>query len=305
MIALAVRVCAPATTANLGPGFDTLALALDLWNEAEFHLTGQGVHLRIAGEGASTLPHGAANLTARAFAHYYQRKGLPEPAGLRIDCLNRIPSGSGLGSSAAAVIQGLLAADALSGCGASKEELLALAVDLEGHGDNAAAALFGGLTVALQLPDRWVVRRFDVPPLRAALVLPDVDLPTSVARKALPGAVPRADAIFNSSRTPLVVEALRTGDLDLLGQVMDDRLHQPYRLPLIRGAAEAMTAARQAGAAAAALSGAGPSLIAFCRGESQPVADAMRAAFEQAGVAARAFTLTATSRAAEVEKIAA
>jgi homoserine kinase len=296
-----VRVRVPATTANLGPGFDALGLTLDLWNEAEFQLAGQGIQVRVEGEGAAILPRDGQNLTARAFMAYYRHKGLLEPGGLQIACLNRIPSGSGLGSSASAVILGLLAAGALSGCAASKEELLALAMELEGHGDNAAAALFGGLTVALQLPEGWVVRRYDVPPLRAALALPDIDLPTSQARKALPASVPRVDAVFNSSRTPLVVEALRSGDLDLLGRVMDDRLHQPYRLPLIPGAVEAMAAARQAGAAAVAISGAGPSLIAFCPGQSRPVADAMRAAFERAGVPARAFTLITASRAAEIE----
>jgi homoserine kinase len=295
-----VRVRVPATTANLGPGFDCLGLALDLWNEANFSLAGRGVRVQVSGEGAGRLPGGAGNLVARAFLYYYRGAGLDEPAGVRIECHNAIPSGSGLGSSASAVLQGLLAADALSGCALPWAEILKLAVDLEGHADNAAAALHGGLTVAVHSEERWLVRRFDVPPLRAALVLPDVDLPTHTARKALPTHVPHADAVFNSSRTPLVVEALRAGDLELLGQVMEDRLHQPYRLPLIPGAVEALRAARAAGAAAAAISGAGPSLIAFCAADPRPAGEAMAAAFLAAGVPARIFDLTATSLGAEV-----
>jgi homoserine kinase len=293
-----VRVRVPATTANLGPGFDCLGLTMNLWNEAEFVLAGRGVRVRVRGEGEGKLPEGADNLTARALLFYYRQKGLAEPTGVQIECRNAIPSGSGLGSSASAVIQGLLAADALTGCAVAREEILSMAVDLEGHADNAAAALYGGLTITLPLGNSWLTRRFDVPPLRAALALPAVDLPTHTARKALPSHVSRTDAVFNSSRTPLVVEALRSGDLDLLGQVMDDRLHQPYRLPLIPGAADALRAARAAGAAAAAISGAGPSLIAFCAGDPRPAGEAMAAAFECAGVSVRIFELTAISQGA-------
>jgi homoserine kinase len=297
----AVRVRVPATTANLGPGFDCLGLSLDLWNEADFRLDGEGVWVQVNGEGAGRLPGGADNLAARAFLYYYRRKGLAEPDGLSIACRNAIPSGSGLGSSASAALLGLLAADALTGCAAAREEILGMAVDLEGHADNSAAALYGGLTVTLHLEEAWLTRRFDVPPLRVALALPDIDLPTHAARKALPHTISRADAVFNSARTPLVVEALRTGDLELLGKVMDDRLHQPYRLPLIPGALEALRAAREAGAAAAAISGAGPSLIAFCPGDPGVAREAMAAAFARAGVEARTFDLVATSLGASRE----
>ena len=196
---------------------------------------------------------------------------------------------------------GLLGADWLYGLQLSQSEVIGLAVELEGHCDNAAAALLGGLVVSLRAGESWLARRFDVPPLRAALVLPALDLPTREARKVLPLSIPRADSVFNTSRAVLVVEALRRGDLDLLGQVMEDRLHQPYRLPLIPGAEQALRAALRAGASAAAISGAGPSLIAFCAGESQPIAAAMQAAFAQAGLSSRAFALTSTSRGAWVK----
>jgi homoserine kinase len=294
----AVRVGVPATTANLGPGFDCLGLSIDLWNEAEFSLSGRGLLVEISGEGQDSLPQTAENLVIRAFHNFYQYANLPIPADLHVSIHNRVPSGSGLGSSASAVLLGLLGARFLSGRQASPMELLGLAAGMEGHSDNAAAALLGGLVVSLKTENAWLARRFDVPALHAALVLPDINLPTLVARQALPLSVPRSDAVYNVSRAVLVAEALRCGDLDLLGQVMEDRLHQPYRLPLIRGAAEAMAAAKSAGAQAVAISGAGPSLIAFCAGASRPAGEAMAAAFSQAGVASRTFELVTTSRGA-------
>ncbi len=301
MSAARVRVCVPATTANLGPGFDCLGLTLDLWNAAEFELGGEGCAVSVRGEGEGILPTGADNLVVCAFLRALARRGLPPPAGLRVCMLNAIPSGSGLGSSASAVILGLLGADRLYGLGLQQAEIIDLAVELEGHCDNAAAALLGGLVVSLRSGPGWLARRFDVPRLQAALVLPALDLPTREARKVLPLTVPRGDAVFNASRALLVAEALRSADLDLLAQVMEDRLHQPYRLPLIPGALEAMAAARQAGAAAVALSGAGPSPIAFCPDDSRPAADAMQAAFARAGLPSRPFHLVTTSLGASIE----
>ena len=294
----AVRVAFPATTANLGPGFDCLGLTIDLWNEAEFSLRGSELKIEVSGEGQGVLPLNADNMVVQAFHKFYQHFNLPVPAGLHIHLHNQIPSSSGLGSSASAVMLGLLAANALCGSPASQAELLNLGANMEGHSDNVAAGLLGGLVVSLKNEGIWLARRFDVPTLCAALVLPNIDLPTQVARAALPLSVPRADAVFNMGRALLVVEALRCGDLDLLGQMMQDRLHQPYRLPLINGAEAAIAAARGAGAGAVAISGAGPSLIAFCSGPSRPAGEAMAAAFAQAGVASRIFELRTTSRSA-------
>jgi homoserine kinase len=172
---------------------------------------------------------------------------------------------------------------------------------MEGHADNAAAALHGGLVVTLEQGESWLVRRFDVPPTHVAFVLPEVNLPTRVSRGALPRQVLLEDAVFNLGRTPLVVEALRAGDLELLSRVMDDRLHQPHRLRLIPGGEGAMRAAREAGAAAVALSGAGPSLVAFCEeGRSAAVGQAMQEAFEGAGVRSRVWELQSTCDGAKV-----
>ena len=176
-----------------------------------------------------------------------------------------------------------------------------MAIQLEGHPDNAAAALYGGLVVIVDQEEcGWLVRRFDLPAFQAALILPEIELPTQKARAALPKQVALNDAVYNIGRTGLVIEALRTGDMQLLTEVMDDRLHQPYRLPLIPGGAEAIAAAKRMGAAAA-ISGAGPSVIAFTRGDPVSAGKAMLAEFRQAGVQSRMFLLQTTNRGAQLE----
>ncbi len=293
------RVRVPATTANLGPGFDCLGLTLDLWNEAEFTLAGQGVEVSVEGEGAGRLPQDENNPIIAAARLVYQRAGQPLP-GLRVRCKNCVPLGSGLGSSASAHLLGLLAGNFLLGQPFSRSEIHEMAVACEGHPDNVSAALFGGMVVAVRGEAGWLTRRYELPPLRAALVFPDFDFPTKAARAALPTQIPLRDAVYNLGRVVLVVDALRAGDLPLLAQVMSDRLHQPYRLPLVPGAAAAITAATQAGAAAA-ISGAGPSLIAFSTGDSAPVAAAMAAAFAAAGLPSRSYHLSVTNSGACVE----
>lgn len=296
-----VRVRVPATTANLGPGFDCLSLALDLWNEAEFRFEGEGVCMEIHGEGAEVLSQKPDNLILTAFYRLLRQVGAPAPRGLRLCVHNAIPVGSGLGSSASAVVAGLLAARTWSGVEIPLEQLVELAVSLEGHADNASAALYGGLTVSVNTSSGWLVERFEIAPLQVVVVLPQINLSTRSARLILPALLEHRDAVFNIGRSVLVTEALRTGDLDLLGRVMEDRLHQPYRLPLIPGAQDAMRAAREAGAAAVALSGAGPSLIAFPNQAPQSVADAMQAAFRKQGVPSRAFLLRTTLLGAQIQ----
>jgi homoserine kinase len=294
-----VTVRVPATTANLGPGFDCLGLALDLWNQAAFSLHGAGIRLEIQGEGAGQLPENAENLLFQALTRVYQACGQPLPPGLHIRCRNRIPLGSGLGSSAAAILAGLLGANALLGSPLSSAELLRIGTDMEGHADNLGAALLGGLVIVASQPDKqgeagrksFILKKISIPPPAVAVAIPRLELSTRAARAALPAQVPLADAVYNLGRTALVIEALRQGDLELLGQVMDDHLHQPYRLPLIPGAAQALQAARQAGASAAALSGAGPAIAAFSHGGAEAIAAAMAAAFQQAGVPARGLAL--------------
>lgn len=294
-----VSVKVPATTANLGPGFDCLGLALDLWNEATFSIEGEGLHLQNFGEGQG-IPVDERNLVFQAMRFFCDTRGLPFPRGMTIQMVNHIPVGSGLGSSATAALLGLLGAAALFDGQPNNEEILNLAARMEGHADNAAAALLGGLVIVAAGKGGWLARRVPIPTLQVALVLPKVHLPTHAARAALPGEVSMKDAIFNLGRALLVVEALRAGDLSLLNQSIDDRLHLPYRLPLIPGGQQALEAAYAAGASAVTISGAGPSLIAFSSDDPTPIAQAMTDAFEQNEVSSRSFVLNTTSCGASV-----
>ncbi|RMF48752.1 MAG: homoserine kinase [Anaerolineae bacterium] len=292
-----VRVRVPATTANLGPAFDCLGLALNLWNETLFSLEGETIVWDVRGEGAVFLHRGERNLVWRAFQAGMQAAGLPIPSGMRISCENGIPLGSGLGSSAAAVLSGLLGAQAISGGALSDEALFRLALSLEGHPDNIAPALQGGLVIAVD----DITLKIAVPRWYVVYALPEVRLTTSQARAALPAQVSLADAVFNIGHALLVVEAIRSGDLALLGKAMQDRLHQPYRVSLIPGMAEALEAAREMGGAAA-FSGAGPGMVAFCQ-ETQVrhIGQAVRKAFGKHGIACRLWCLPPVNRGAQVE----
>jgi homoserine kinase len=307
-----VLVKVPATSANLGPGFDALGLALDLWNETEF-TPAQSFSLHIEGEGAKRLATNEKNLIVRSARKLYEsvNKRMP-PLGLH--CRNRIPLSSGLGSSAAAILTGLLGANALLGSPVTHEEILNLALDFEGHPDNVAPALLGGLVVSTMEEGKVIAHKLTVgadfasdqpgdagSPFHITVVLPEFNLSTKQARAVLPNKVSIKDAVQNISRAVLLTEAFRTGDLNLLSQAMSDALHQPYRLPLIPGAHEAMEAAKQAGAAAVALSGAGPGLIAFSAIRNPGIGAAMKQTFESAGLMTRIFELEVTQQGAQID----
>jgi homoserine kinase len=296
-----ITVHVPATTANLGPGFDTLGLALDLWNETSFTQTGNAhISLTISGEGENSLPTDTSNAVVAAALQLYALAG-KDPGGLDIHCINRIPLISGLGSSSAALLTGMLGANALLGEPFSRQDILSMATENEGHPDNVVPAMLGGLVATVFSGDRIVSRKLLVSPMSITVVFPDFYFPTKAAREILPEYVLRQDAIFNVSRAVLVIKSFETGDLGLMGDVMDDSLHQPYRIPLIPGAQAAMDAARQAGAGAVALSGAGPSLIAFSRQPADPaIGLVMQQAFEEAGLAARIFPLNISQSGASV-----
>ena len=285
-----VTVTIPATTANLGPGFDCLGLALGLRNEAKLTAVSTNLSITLSGEGADKLPTDATNLVYRAAERLFERVG-KRPSGLRIHQHNNIPVGSGLGSSAAATLGGLTAANALVDGGLSDAELLQLATEMEGHPDNVVPAFYGGLTLAVTAGARLHVERITVPAMQIVIVLPDFDLPTAEARAALPAQVPLADAVFNIGRAGLVIRALERGDLGALALAMQDKLHQPFRVPLIPGMVAASAAALAAGAAAVALSGAGPSLAAFAAANHETIAQAAMKAFEMAGLNGRYWIL--------------
>ena len=299
-----IRVKVPATTANLGPGFDALGLALNLWNEAEFvHTDDNKITLTVNGEGEGRIPTNADNAIAEAALQIYDLVGKP-CQGLHIDCINRVPLGSGMGSSSAAMLTGMLGANALLGNPLSDEEILKLAIETEGHPDNVAPAMLGGLVASIVHENRVISMKLPAKAnhgsMHATVVLPDFDFPTKQARAILPKLVERKDAIYNISRAVLVTEALRTGNLELLGIAMKDSLHQPFRLPLIPGAIAALEAGKKAGAAAVALSGAGPGLIAFSTKEKGDIGAAMKRAFESVGLSARVFELETSYVGAEV-----
>jgi homoserine kinase len=295
-----ILVKVPATSANLGPGFDSLGLALDLWNEAVI-LAADDAALEVSGEGSQDPPHPRENLIFRAADRLAEVCGKSLPP-LRIRCLNRIPFGSGLGSSSAATLTGLLGANAWLGSPLAQEDLLNLACGIENHPDNVAPALLGGLVVSTMDEEKVLARRIGIATqVRITVAVPGFNLPTRQARAALPKQITLRDAIHNISRAVLVTEALRAGDLDLLGRSMTDTLHQPYRLPLIPGAQAAMDAARQAGAAAVALSGAGPSLIAFSSNGAAQIGEGMQRAFEAAGLPVRVFDLKMSDHGANVQ----
>lgn len=284
-----VRVVIPATTANLGPGFDCVGMALGLHNELVAEpLDGPQWIAQISGEGADELPIEGDNLALQAMRRCFAEIGAG-PAGVRLVQHNRVPLCSGLGSSSTAIVGGLVAANALAGAPLSAAELLRLATEIEGHPDNVAPALLGGLVVvAADGTDvHWV--RFDPPTgLCAVVAMPELRLSTAEARRALPESYPKADTVFNLGRAALLVAALVSGDRRALAAALWDRIHQPYRLPLIPGGAEVLEAARGAGALGAVISGAGPTLLAFCEpAEALAVGVAMRESWSAAGVAAR------------------
>lgn len=294
-----INIRVPATSANLGPGFDALGLALDLWNATTI-APAKEFSVQVSGEGAGRLASGKNNLLVRAAQKAAERAGKRLPP-FHAECANQIPLSSGMGSSSAAILTGLLAGNALLESPFSREEILNFACEMEGHPDNAAPAMMGGLVVSTVEQGKVIARQIPIEMnVHVTIVLPDFYLPTKQARAALPKNVSMKNAIHNISRTALVVEALRNRDLDLLGKAMTDKLHQPYRLKLIPGALSAMKAAKEAGASAVALSGAGPGLIAFSDGESG-VGESVKRAFEAAGLEARIFRLGVSSRGAEIQ----
>jgi homoserine kinase len=302
-----IRLRVPATTANLGPGFDALGLALDLWNEAVFDANespnDDGIRVTIHGEGKDRLPANDDNAIVRAALQVFHLAERPV-RGFRLRCINRVPLGSGLGSSSAALLTGMLGANAMLGGLFGTEQILKLAIESEGHPDNVAPAMLGGLVASIvaegEVLSIKLPARANHGSVHATVVLPDFEFPTEKARALLPTQVARSAAVYNMSRAVLVTEALRTGDLELLGRAMTDQLHQPYRIPLIPGAQQAIDAARHAGAAAVALSGAGPSLIAFTSNGNPAVGAAMRDQFAAAGLTARIFELAPSPEGAQV-----
>jgi homoserine kinase len=251
----------PATAANLGPGFDALALAMDLVSEVEVDTEAEPAVV-VEGEGAGELPEDASNLLFRSMAYLAREAGGSLPP-FRLTCRNAIPLERGLGSSAGAVVAGLLLADEVLGTGLGPDRLLEVAVDIEGHPDNVSACFFGGLVVAYLSRTGWRAERLEPhPSLRPVLLIPQEErLPTSDARRALPREVPFSDAAHNVGRTALAVVAL-TARPQLLAEALEDRLHQSRRLAMAPSARALFQDLRDADIPVC-VAGAGPTLLAF------------------------------------------
>jgi len=282
------RVRAPATTSNLGPGFDTFGLALTLENEAVFDVSSRW-EVAISGEGAGALPTDQTNLIARACALGLEAWGSTLKA--RITCTNRIPLGRGLGSSAAAIVTGLAGAACLSGRNPGRDAILELALRLEPHPDNLAACLWGAFTIAappyvatLPWPDT----------IRVVAAIPDFAVETARARQLLPPAVSMADAVHNVARAAALAAAIAS-DSAIPAWAFDDRFHQDCRAPLVRAWPAARDAAIGAGALGAAISGSGPTIVAFTQSHVAEIGKELIEAFRRVGARARVLELGAAA----------
>ena len=315
MDSVKIRVRVPATTANLGPGFDCLGMALDLWNEVWVEL-GKGTGVSVGGQGASELPADTTNLVYRAMEYLFEAAH-QRPPEFRIHCRNEIPLRRGLGSSAAAIVGGLVAANLLlsdSGDGFglldrsnfrsapmeapdqeptgsagrpfSTGEVLEMAVRMEGHPDNVTAALLGGLQLVATEGDTLLSAPVPVPEdINAVLFIPDMAIATEEARAVLPDRISREDAVYNMGRVALLVNAMATGRLDHLSYATRDRVHQPYRQKLFPAMKVIFGAALRAGALGVFLSGSGSTILALTQGREMTVAYEMAEAARQANVA--------------------
>ncbi|MBI3974109.1 MAG: homoserine kinase [Chloroflexi bacterium] len=277
-----VHVRVPATTANLGPGFDALGLALELHDEVVLRRRPRGATapvIRVTGIAAGRLPEDPRNLLAYRAAAAVYRPLRRRPPWLELDLHTRIPRSGGLGGSAAAIVAGAVAANELEGRPFSQQELLELAAELEGHPDNVAPALLGGLVICVHGRRGLIAKRLEPPrELLAVVCVPEHAISTKHARDVIPQTVPREDAVFNLGRTALLIAALQTRDWEVLADAMDDRLHQPPRGRLYHALYPTVEAALGAGAHGAALSGSGAAIIALATDRVDEVGTAMSAA---------------------------
>ncbi|MDA2804477.1 homoserine kinase [Nocardiopsis suaedae] len=261
-----VRVLTPATSANLGPGFDAMGLALDLHDEVEARVRDDGrVRVSVEGEGAGTVPEGPGHLVARAFRAAWEAAG-ERPPGVELRCRNAVPHGRGLGSSASAITAGVAAAAALAGRvgpdgDVDRDWVFGTAADIEGHPDNVAPCVYGGFTLSWGGRGAWRALRLEPDPrLRPVVCVPDAELSTEAARGLLPAEVPHADAAFTAGRAALLTAAV-SGHPELLLEATEDRLHERYRAAAMPESARLAADLRGRDGLAAVVSGAGPTVL--------------------------------------------
>ena len=284
-----VRVKAPATTANMGPGYDCLGMALDVWNTIEIEVLDSGEPVvEVTGEGAGELGTGRDNLVYRSMEFLFQDAGQEMPL-VRIRCDNAIPLARGMGSSAAAIAGGLVAANAICSQDYTPNDLLEMAATIEGHPDNVAAAVLGGMQLVIsdktEEGSRLYAVSINVPPeLRAVVFVPKVRIATEDARAVLPEKITVADAVHNMGRIGLLVASMTTNHPEYLAIATQDLLHQPYRQPLFPAMKVIFKAALDAGALGVFLSGSGSTVLALTQGREMTVAYEMAEAARQASV---------------------
>lgn len=293
-----VTVRAPATTANLGPGFDCMGMALDIWNSIDVELGPGGVE--VIGEGADRLSGNRSNLVYRSFRLPFEESGQMVPE-VGITSRNQVPLARGLGSSSAAVVGGLLAGNEMAGRPMSSERLLELAAETEGHPDNAAPALLGGCQIVVRDKGRLVTSKVPLPQdLKTVLFIPDMRMSTQQARDLLPSSVPRRAAVYNIGRVALLVKALATDDLSDLAVATDDMLHQRQRQAIFPAMKNIIQGALDAGALGAFLSGSGPSILALTKGREMTIGYEMSDAAEKSGVSGTVKVTSPTEMGAHV-----
>ncbi|HHW60772.1 MAG TPA: homoserine kinase [Syntrophomonadaceae bacterium] len=285
-----VKVRVPATTANLGPGYDTLGMAVSMFLEVEFELSSK--HSTVNAEGLDCEQLSSAvedHLIIQAAEFVFKKAGQPRPP-LHLFIKNGIPVAKGLGSSAAAIAAGMFGANVLLGTPFTRQQLINWAVQREGHADNVVPAFVGGLTVNLLNGDKVFYEKLSVPPeLQLILLVPDFTLATQKSRSVLPAEIPLEQAVASMQRSCLLVAGLAKGRVEHLRWAMDDRLIQPLRKQFVPGFDQVLAAARKAGAIGVVMSGAGPSIVAFSQDKVDDIGVAMLEAFEHAGNKGKIF----------------
>lgn len=296
-----VKVRVPGSTANCGPGFDVMGMACSIYNELELKLIKEkSLCIEIYGDGAANIPCDERNMVWRCIEMLLKKAHAPYQ-GAHIKMHNDVPLSRGLGSSATAIVAGLFAANACLGNHFSQQDIFEMATEIEGHPDNVAPALFGGITVSTHTPGKLdyvsFMPKFD---LKLVVAIPDFYLPTKKARAVLKQTVSLKDAIFNMGHLAMIVAAISQGKIEALKGAFEDKLHQPYRASLIPGMYDVFKVANDAGALGTAMSGAGPTIISYTIENAEAIGQAMVDEFAKHGITSKYLVLDIDSEGANV-----
>lgn len=285
-----VRVRVPASIANFGPGFDCIGTAVNLYNFIEMEFS-DFPKIEVSGEGQGKISLGEDNLVYRAASTILKKANIEKKLYIRLK--NEIPLARGLGSSAACIAGGMIAANLLLGSPFSRKEIINFATEMEGHPDNVVAAIAGGFTISVKVNDRVLYKKLSMPPdLKFVVAIPEFELKTERARQVIPKNVSLEDAVFNIGRIALLVAGISEGDLSVLQVATQDVLHQPYRMSLVPGLEEILEKAPKMGILGCFLSGAGPSVVGLVQEEkSKETGEFMVGVFKEKGIKSRYIIL--------------